>query len=438
MTTLSSHTNKMFFEENKINEILNCKKCSRRVDEPRVLPCGSTICSTCFSKLQIYNKRFECIVCSQDHLMPDEGLPLSEALFNLLAIEPTEIYRSKSVELLKETLSEIRNQIETIQFGITNGLDKIKEYCLDLRTDVQLVTEQSIQKIYEYNETLVKEISAYEQECMNEFTVKKFIKEEFDIIIKELESFYTKWNEYLTQVKIEDEAIFEANEQAAKLNQKARDAKFKLDNLIFNGNLLKFERAKAREDCLKNCIMGSLKKQNLKSILSDSQMIDLLKLCGFADDFKWNLVYRATEHGFSSAAFHSLCDDKRFSLTIIKSTNGNVFGGYTEQEWSGNGVNKYDPCAFLFSFINKENTPIKIRCFRPNYAIYCKNDYGPTFGAGHDLNIRCNSNINTHSYSNLGFNYAHPQFNFGSNEAKAFLAGSYYFKTCEIEVYARE
>jgi len=88
-------------------------------------------------------------------------------------------------------------------------------------------------------------------------------------------------------------------------------------------------------------------------------------------------------------------------LIIIKSTNGYVFGGYTEQSWNITGTYKSDPNSFIFSFINKLNEPIKIKQ-NQNNGIYCGSNYGPTFGAGHDLHIADKSNINTASYSNLG------------------------------------
>ncbi len=34
----------MFYEEAMINNELNCIKCKQRLDEPRMLPCGETIC----------------------------------------------------------------------------------------------------------------------------------------------------------------------------------------------------------------------------------------------------------------------------------------------------------------------------------------------------------------------------------------------------------
>jgi hypothetical protein len=42
------------------------------------------------------------------------------------------------------------------------------------------------------------------------------------------------------------------------------------------------------------------------------------------------------------------------------------------------------------------------------------------------------------SYSNLGYSYPHPQYAFETDEAKAFLAGSYKFQLDEIEVYLKE
>ena len=122
---------------------------------------------------------------------------------------------------------------------------------------------------------------------------------------------------------------------------------------------------------------------------------------------------------------------------IIKSTNGNVFGGYTEQNWSPHHLYKTDPNAFLFSFINQHNTKIIMKCTDPSYAIYARRGYGPTFGGGSDLQICNNSNTSNESFSNLGDCYKHPYYAYNSNEAKSFLAGSFNFLTTEIEVYSK-
>ena len=64
-------------------------------------------------------------------------------------------------------------------------------------------------------------------------------------------------------------------------------------------------------------------------------------------------------------------------------------------------------------------------------AIYASSSYGPTFGGGHDIYISDQSNANTKSYSNI-YSYEMPSFGYNTS----LLAGSFYFKTLEIEVYS--
>jgi len=47
---------------------------------------------------------------------------------------------------------------------------------------------------------------------------------------------------------------------------------------------------------------------------------------------QWVLCYRASTHGWSISTFHSKCDGKRDTVTIIKKGQY-VFGGYTDISW---------------------------------------------------------------------------------------------------------
>jgi hypothetical protein len=44
---------------------------------------------------------------------------------------------------------------------------------------------------------------------------------------------------------------------------------------------------------------------------------------------------------------------------VIQSENGNVFGGFIEEEWSSLQI-VTDPNAFIFSLINYDNKPFKV------------------------------------------------------------------------------
>lgn len=45
------------------------------------------------------------------------------------------------------------------------------------------------------------------------------------------------------------------------------------------------------------------------------------------------LCYRASTHGWASSTFHTNCNNKGATLTVIKTTTGHIFGGYTSVSW---------------------------------------------------------------------------------------------------------
>ena len=81
---------------------------------------------------------------------------------------------------------------------------------------------------------------------------------------------------------------------------------------------------------------------------------------------------------------------------------------------------------------------MKIDPNRHKHAIGCHSDYGPSFGGFFDIRIVNNANITMDSFSNLGKSYTHPQYAYGTDEAKTFMAGSFKFQLDEIEVFQRE
>ena len=48
---------------------------------------------------------------------------------------------------------------------------------------------------------------------------------------------------------------------------------------------------------------------------------------------EWEMCYRGSEQNFSASAFHSLCGYKGPTVTIVR-VNQNVFGGYSDKNWS--------------------------------------------------------------------------------------------------------
>jgi hypothetical protein len=151
-------------------------------------------------------------------------------------------------------------------------------------------------------------------------------------------------------------------------------------------------------------------------------------------------LYRGTRDGFGSNDFHSKCDGHWNTLTILKEKKRSyIFGGFTTVSWESDSFKKKsDPDAFLFSLTNKDNSPSKMKVDqnRHQHAIGCHSRHGPIFGA--DIHIANNANTTMDSHSDLGCIFKHPQYAYGTLEVQSFLAGSFYFKLDEIEVFQKE
>ena len=61
-----------------------------------------------------------------------------------------------------------------------------------------------------------------------------------------------------------------------------------------------------------------------------------------------------------------------------------VCGSFTKVSWDSKEGSRSDPDAFLFSLDNK----LKFEVKRPDVAIFCDKDWGPTFGGSNDLSAR--------------------------------------------------
>ena len=169
------------------------------------------------------------------------------------------------------------------------------------------------------------------------------------------------------------------------------------------------------------------------TILSSNGMQSLKALINLQPNQTLKMIYQASRDGFSS--FHSKCNGILGTLTVIKATNSsNIFGGYTQADWTGVDVFKTDVNSFLFSLVNAYNIPVRMSITIPNVALFASSNNGPTFGGGFDLYVSING---SYGFSNLGCAYQLPSYlGYKASAAQSFLAGSNYFIPHEIEVYS--
>ena len=153
---------------------------------------------------------------------------------------------------------------------------------------------------------------------------------------------------------------------------------------------------------------------------------------------KFRLLYKISRDGCSAPSFHSKCDNKGMTVTVLYNPSGTVYGGFTAQNWtSGSGVYVSDPKAFLFTLkYNGKSSPVEfpIKPEKHANAIYCNATYGPTFGGGTDLCTFTGTLTASNGVFALNgcFNLDHT-YNMKGKDSNAFANGN--LQVNELEVY---
>ena len=184
------------------------------------------------------------------------------------------------------------------------------------------------------------------------------------------------------------------------------------DKMILPANLSAEERMRLDDDLdyfgLKDFVMPPF------ALLTQKQSQSLWTMLGKlpAAVSKARCLFQASKDGFAAAAFHAKCDGHGNTVTIVRSSNGSLFGGFTPLPWASNGRFALDTSntSFLFSLFSASEphrAPAKLPIFQSfnDKAIHCRASFGPSFGWRDDLVLTDQCNDNSASSSNLGSTY---------------------------------
>lgn len=421
----------------EFHDLFNCQLCKKLLENPVILPCGETLCKKDLGEFITSEDRLRCPFCTKEHLQTSEGFPMDRRIQKMIDLKVNQLDFGPVYNNCKKALKGLTEQFNELDLLKQDLNDFILGFYVDLKKEVDLRKDDLKMKIDQYADQIIENILNTEKECLSnkrriEDSNKELVttRRELDMLILEFDSFEINDKKF-------NAILYKADQLKPRLTEKIAECKkFLCSNKAFK---FEFNMLNIQE------IFGSLKCIDQKSfpvstILSRFKDVqNLFRLCKFPEDWKWNLIYRASTDGFSAKNFHLKCDGFKNTLTVIRtSSTAHIFGGFTAAAWSQNEGRLYDNNAFIFSLVNNDNNPIVIKCSTPQNAIYCDYNYGPFFGYGGDLYISDNSNMNTASFSNLGICYKHPLYSQGSTEARTFLSGSFNFQTSEIEVFAKQ
>ena len=424
-----------------LKELVVCKftGCNQVFNDPRFLPCGHRTCAAHIEVMILKSDgtssdrrmMIKCHFCQRIHKLPDDGdeFPRDTLIPMLLNIK-----HCSEHDAAKKSFNDVAQLLRSLTKF--NEEDYVKGYFERVEADILLEKEVNIQKLIAHYQKLVDEVREYKVKCLHSLKTNKRLdsirqtlldyeaklkEDNVEFTLKTLDGDQAKWK----KIQSEFDSMLE----------KARSLEEELKERIVDDQMIRFLASESQIPIESMC--GQLVPGTIDStILSNGKMkYDLVELCKLGGK-QFKLLYRASRDGFDALSFHAKCDHQPSTLTVIKTTKGYIFGGFTALAWESIGKHKADPSSFLFSLINHTSMPQLMPLQAVSkHSIFCDAASGPSFGGGCDLYISDISNVSTSSYSNLGHSYDFTLFFNGTTEAKSFLAGSYKFQTSEIEVF---
>jgi hypothetical protein len=326
-------------------------------------------------------------------------------------------------KFMEVDISERKSMIRLCQHFKNHELEK---YLLSSWTAIFESSSDVASSFYCFS---AAELSLFSVECLSEIvSSENLVVSDEDSLLKiivELGEEYCSLLDYVRYEYLSEEGIFKFVDfiDLNEVNENIwRSLKCRLKGLVDSD----LKKRRHKFNCDKSC---EVKSKTISSTIIDSIPTIFGDLCSKG----FELLYRGSRDGFRSEDFHSRCDNKGGTVTIVETTTGFIFGGYTPLSWNSSGNWRQDDSlkSFLFSLKNSMNTEPKrfpLKSGNKQHAIYCGPGSGPAFGGAHDLYLIANSNTNSlsasglHSYDKSGYD--------GTS-----LAGEYNFMVKEIEVF---
>ena len=359
-------------------------------------------------------------------------------------------YNQKISELENET-SRIKSEYEKLKGDSNNLSTELGQ----LRAKIQMLSEENkaLREQNKKDENHINEISLLNQEIQ----MLRTQLNQSERLRRELEQNQGIQNSFDQYKKIKEEEINYLKAQIEELlkNQRKSDEMLinkqkeindlKNQNQIQQMKILEFENKLQQQQEIQqqlrqtNTSASKIANQTLTihnsrtelikgEIIDSTSELELLtrKICKNHKKITLNLIYKASVDTDKAEAFHNKCDWLSKTLVLIKSGKGKRFGGYTTCSWKGDGIDKKDENAFIFSL-----DKMQIYDILPGEdAIGCYPGFGPVFSG-------CQIRIFDDFFTNGGTTFE-KGVNYNTKEDYELTGGYKRFNVKEIEVYSVE
>ena len=326
-------------------------------------------CAKCIAKIknEKNGKHTDCNICNIEEIIDEKKGKFNENIKTLKELSETV---KLSIENLKNIFDCIVKNKEKIKLEIQNSFDVINDVLNNRENQLMLEVDNIYDDIF-IKEDIFKEIEKLPENiklALESNYVANENNNEENII--SLVNNCINIENYIKDINI--------------MNEKIKTLK-NVDNLaidyIYNNEMLLeqinkfgcFQRDIIPQFLKSSILKGDSKNQNL--------LTNWIKQKVKKDEINFELIFKMSENGSDSKNFHEFCDNKGPTLTLISTTEGKKFGGFTPLNWKNIGgfINDKSMSTFIFSLnlnkkfdiINKENNAIKV-----------DENNGPNFGNG--------------------------------------------------------
>ena len=361
---------------------------------------------------------------SKGFKMFDNLEEICDALQNIFISNKASIIKKDYSIVIILTINLIGGKEQEINIELNSKTNDEENY--DIKYNILKITEleNEIKEIKNDKNLLLKKIKVLEDLVNNQNNELKNIVAEQKNVIEKLNNLETTINEQRYK-------IGKINNIEKSLNsQKNEIDKIKNWKNEYNSELQEMLITKIDKMTL-NKIDSKIinKKEELEFLENRLKNSEILK----KKNITYKLLYRATKDGNNVQTFHNKCDNIIGTLTIIKTTKGMRFGGYTEQIWNDNnkkGVGRKDNKNVCFCF---SLDLFKIYNYNSNeHSIYCHYNYGPFFSGNNDIFHIQNKNDFLFGYTG----YTSKSNSFGKFEYDYEISGGQSeFSVIEMEVF---
>ena len=306
-------------------------------------------------------------------------------------------------ESMKQMIDELKKENQKQKEEYQKEMEHLKKQNEEILSrlnkaekDINLILNRSAP----YQLQILKQISENQNSIKIIQTQNQNQNEKF---LKTTEKIQNQINKNFQNDLTQNQTILTEINQNSKENQTQNQIQKKLETFQKEIKEIKENFEYFNKTFFKEKIQPNLHKlilfNNMKSDIIKYEELDLIEE-GIRKNFnkrikEYRLLFKGKRDGFGSKDFHSKCDNKRYTVSFVKSKEGRRFGGFTDVEWDQSGSYKKGANGFIFSLDNNEIYYNK----NSNYNIYCHSSYGPTFGGGPDFGIYDNCDKNNKSYS---------------------------------------